>query len=236
MKMTFSQFATKGSICAILLGTAISAYAQDAKQNITYFDGHENRSISVKMENYTPNHPECTAKPAPLPIEVPVVAAAVSAPVIIPAPAVIPSKPVIEADSDGDGVVDSLDECPGTPKGYKVDTKGCPSSVTLHLNFKTGSSVLPKSSEKDVHTLTEFLQENPAATITIIGHTDNVGKAAKNMTLSKARADALATRIVENGIETGRIKTSGKGLSEPIASNKTKLGRAQNRRINVEIR
>jgi OOP family OmpA-OmpF porin len=142
----------------------------------------------------------------------------------------------IEKDSDSDGIFDSKDECPDTPKGYKVDPKGCPRSVTLHLNFASNSSVLPASADTDVNALTDFMKENPAASITIIGHTDSTGKAAKNQLLSENRAQALGTRLVQNGIAANRIKTSGKGLSQPVASNKTPSGRAQNRRIEIQIR
>jgi outer membrane protein OmpA-like peptidoglycan-associated protein len=160
-----------------------------------------------------------------------------SEPVISPiTPVVTVTSTVPTADSDHDGILDVADKCPNTPKGYKVDTKGCPSSVTLHINFETGSNTIPKSSENDVQTLTTFMQENPASSITIIGHTDNVGKATKNLNLSKARAEALALRIIKNGISDQRITTEGKGLSQPIASNKTKAGRAENRRIDVKIR
>lgn len=197
-----------------------------AQTTANYFDGHENRTMTVQSENYIPNHPECTKNLTPLPLSSPIIAT----------PITKITTPKVETDSDDDGVFDTLDQCPDTKKGYKVDTKGCPRSVTLHLNFETGSSILPKSSDQEIHTLTEFLQENPAATIMITGHTDNVGKADKNMVLSKARADALATRLITDGIETSRIKTFGKGLSEPTTTNQTKEGRAFNRRINIEIR
>ncbi len=179
---------------------------------------------SVTYHEMIANQPKPTAFTAPQPVVVPK-----------PEPVII-QKPPVAIDSDHDGVIDEIDQCPNTPKGYKVDAVGCPKSVTLHINFKTGSSSIPISSYKDVDLLTTFLQENPAASITIIGHTDNVGNAAYNLGLSKARADALAIRIIENGISESRITTEGKGLSEPIASNKTKKGKAQNRRIDVQIR
>ena len=181
---------------------------------------------SVTYHEMIANQPKPTAFTAPK-----------SQPVIVPKPEpVIAPKPPVAVDSDHDGVVDEIDQCPNTPKGYKVDAVGCPKSVTLHINFKTGSSSIPLSSYKDVDLLTGFLQENPAASITIIGHTDNVGNAPYNLKLSKARADALAIRIIENGISESRIKTEGKGLTEPIASNKTNKGKAQNRRIDIQIR
>lgn len=191
-------------------------------------------SILMQTSTFTPSHPECNKAPRVAEI-LPVKPVAVPAPIEKPIE-VATAAPAVALDSDHDGVIDPLDECPNTPRGYKVDKVGCPSSVTLHMNFKSGSSVLPQSSEKDIQILTAFMQDNPAATITIIGHTDSTGKAANNLVLSKARAEALSVRIIENGISDKRIISEGKGLSEPIASNKTKKGRAQNRRINIQIR
>jgi len=193
------------------------------------------QSVPMQTANFIPSHPECNKAPRPQ-IALPVTPKA--QPVIVAAapvekPVVVSKSPI---DSDKDGVIDEIDQCPNTPRGYKVDPVGCPSSVTLHMNFKTGSSVLPKSSEKDIQILTTFMQDNPAAAITIIGHTDNVGKAVYNINLSKARAQALATRMIKNGISEKRVISDGKGLTEPIASNKTKQGRAENRRINIQIR
>lgn len=211
-----SYFHAKAA-CSILLLT-ISIQSLYGDSNPTYF---------------APTHPDaCSEKKAaqtPIVIPEPKVAEALPPP---PPAAVIPK----ESDSDNDGVVDSKDECPDTPKGYKVDTKGCPSSVTLHLNFASNSSTLPVSAEKDIKELTEFMNENPAAVITIIGHTDSTGKKAKNQVLSENRAKALSSRLIQNGITSERIKASGKGVNEPIASNKTPKGRAENRRIEILIR
>ncbi|PHM16617.1 MAG: hypothetical protein CJD30_10690 [Sulfuricurvum sp. PD_MW2] len=206
----------------------VATFQQLNGDTITYFDGKTEKTMSVIQSSFAPAHPDaCSEKKK----------------VIEPAPAVAVKEVLapliaaeIEKDSDSDGIFDSKDECPDTPKGYKVDPKGCPRSVTLHLNFASSSSVLPVSAETDVNALTDFMKENPAASITIIGHTDSTGKAAKNQLLSENRAQALGTRLVQNGIAANRIKTSGKGLSQPIASNKTPSGRAQNRRIEIQIR
>lgn len=208
-----------------------------ATETHTYLERGEERSITMQTTAFSPSHPQCNKPKTPITFVTPapiaaVVPAAAPTSKAIPAPVIVPAA----IDTDKDGVIDPIDECPNTPRGYKVDKVGCPSSVTLHMNFKSGSSVLPQSSDKDIQILTSFMQDNPAATITIIGHTDSTGKAAKNLLLSKARAEALSVRIIENGISEKRIITDGKGLSQPIASNKTKQGRAQNRRINIQIR
>lgn len=210
----------------------ISINAVNADSSLTYFDGIEKRSMSLTTSTFTPTHPECSSvkKVSPEPIAVSEVQETPATPPL-PEPVAQP-----QSDSDQDGVVDSKDECPETPKGYKVDSKGCPRSVTLHLNFASDSSVLPSSAESDITSLTDFMNENPAAIITIIGHTDSSGKAIKNQILSENRAKALSARLTQNGIAPERIKTSGKGFSEPVASNKKPAGRAQNRRIEIQIR
>lgn len=219
------------SLHNFIIGTLLVATFQQLNgDTITYFDGKTEQTMKVTSSTFAPTHPECCIPKAP------------KEPFVIPepkkeaTPPPPPPEPVVEKDSDGDGVVDSKDECPDTPKGYKVDPRGCPRSVTLHINFASSSNIIPASADKDVTTLTEFMNENPAAAITIIGHTDSTGKAAKNQLLSENRAQALGTRLVQNGIAANRIKTSGKGLSQPVASNKTPSGRAQNRRIEIQIR
>jgi OmpA-OmpF porin, OOP family len=230
MKISTSNLSTSIAFTALLLGGFV-IQAQATEQNVSYFDGKEDRNMSVTSSRFTPTHPDCCTKKVSL--EPSIIPEQKEATLLPPPPT---PEPIIEKDSDGDGVVDSIDECPNTPKGYKVDPKGCPRSVTLHINFASNSSVLPSSADSDVNVLTDFMNENPAATITIIGHTDSTGKAVKNQLLSENRAKALGSILEHNGIASERIKTSGKGLSEPIASNKKPAGRAQNRRIEIQIR
>lgn len=203
--------------CTLILG--LNVYAQSAPNAISYSSGTENRSMTVVQTEFAPTHPDACSERKPAP------AAEVPAPVA-----------QIEADSDGDGVVDSKDKCPNTPKGYKVDPQGCPRSVTMHINFAFASNIISPSSDKDINTLTQFMQENPASKITIIGHTDNVGTDERNQPRSEARAKALAEKLIANGIDAGRIQTAGKGSKTPIASNATPQGRAENRRIEIVIR
>ncbi len=77
----------------------------------------------------------------------------------------------------------------------------------------------------------DIMETCQEATFEIVGHTDNVGSKEKNKQLSADRAAAVKNFLVENGINEARIVTSGKGDSQPVASNKTPEGRAQNRRI-----
>lgn len=196
-----------------------------ADQNVVYFDGKENKTMGVNSAAFAPTHPDCcTGKQQIDPAPITTAATAPSVPV------------VIEKDSDGDGVLDSKDECPETPKGYQVDGKGCPQRVTLHINFAFASNLIPTSAAQDVIDLTKFMKNNPASKITIVGHTDIIGIDERNQPRSEARARALADRLIANGIDASRIQTSGKGSKEPIATNDTDAGRAQNRRIEIEIR
>lgn len=206
---------------SLLSASFVSLHAAD--QNQSYFDGKENRSMNVSAASFAPTHPDaCSAKQK--------VAVAAE-----PATAKQPEVKV-ESDLDGDGVFDAKDSCPETPKGYKVDEKGCPKSVTLNINFGFASNDIPTSADSDVRELTQFLRDNPASKISIIGHTDSIGIDARNQPRSEARARALADKLIASGIESNRIKVSGKGSKEPIASNDTEAGRAQNRRIQIEIR
>lgn len=161
------------------------------------------------------------------------------APVIVPAPipVVVPVIPPIiaEGDADKDGVVDSKDKCPNTPKGYVVDENGCPVEVTLHIKFATSSYAIPASASKDIEKLKGFMKDYPGYSIEIGGHTDSIGEAPQNMILSDKRAKALAGVLVKSGISTDRIKAQGFGESLPIASNIEAPGRAQNRRVEVKM-
>lgn len=221
MKNTRSHLPISMLLSALLAGFIVTTQA--AEQNVSYFDGKENRTISVNSASFIPTRPDCCLEKKALPVastQIPAAAPAVSN----------------EGDTDGDGIVDSKDECPQTPKGYQVDTKGCPKSVTLHINFAFASNLIPTSAAQDVINLTKFMKDNPAANITIVGHTDIIGNDERNQPRSEARARALGDKLIANGIDTNRIKTSGKGSKEPIATNNTDAGRAQNRRIEVEIR
>ena len=83
--------------------------------------------------------------------------------------------------------------------------------------------------------LKDVMDKHPEIVVTVTGHTDNVGKPASNLTLSQKRADNIKKMLVAKGIDESRIKAIGKGDTMPIESNKTKEGRAKNRRIEITI-
>jgi outer membrane protein OmpA-like peptidoglycan-associated protein len=142
-----------------------------------------------------------------------------------------------ELDSDKDGVVDSKDLCPNTPQEVKqVDTNGCFKKLNLHITFKTGSAEVDAASLPKIEKFASFLKTVPLYDVVIVGHTDNVGTQTNNLKLSQKRAQRIKELLVEEGVASDSITTVGKGESEPIASNTTKQGRAQNRRIEAILK
>jgi outer membrane protein OmpA-like peptidoglycan-associated protein len=101
--------------------------------------------------------------------------------------------------------------------------------------FKSESDQLLAGSEKELNELVAYLVQQPKATITIEGHTDNTGLAEKNKTLSLKRANAIAQYLIKQHISAHRITTFGYGDTKPITSNETEKGRQQNRRTSFTI-
>jgi Outer membrane protein and related peptidoglycan-associated (lipo)proteins len=101
--------------------------------------------------------------------------------------------------------------------------------------FATGKANLSPNANKSVAKLAEFLKKHQNRNVLIEGHTDSVGKDDYNMTLSRNRADSVKYKLVGDGIETDRITTVGYGKTFPLASNDTKAGKTQNRRVEVII-
>lgn len=103
------------------------------------------------------------------------------------------------------------------------------------LLFATDSTALTPTLQGDLAALARNLQTYPASTIQVIGHTDSDGDAAYNQTLSEGRARSVANTLIANGVSSGRIQTFGRGESQPVASNLTPAGKAQNRRVEIVI-
>lgn len=107
--------------------------------------------------------------------------------------------------------------------------------VLRNLFFAFNSSEIKTQSNKEVAYLTNFMQQNPKVRIEITGHTDNVGTETYNLQLSQARANALRQALIEHGIKADRIVATGKGRTEPVATNDTEEGRQANRRVEIKI-
>ncbi len=103
--------------------------------------------------------------------------------------------------------------------------------------FETGKDmpIWAELNEDSWDNLKDVMDRYPDVMVTVTGHTDNVGQPAKNMKLSQSRADNIKAMLVKKGIAAERIQAIGKGDTNPIESNKTKEGRAKNRRIEITI-
>jgi outer membrane protein OmpA-like peptidoglycan-associated protein len=150
-------------------------------------------------------------------------------------------------DSDGDGFIDSKDKCPNEPEnknGFE-DDDGCPdeipavvkkfTGVIKGIEFDNGKSTIRSVSKPTLDESSGILNQYPSLKVMIVGHTDNVGKREFNLDLSAKRAEAVKAYMVERGVAAERILTRGEGPDTPIANNKTRAGRQQNRRIEFTI-
>ncbi len=110
-----------------------------------------------------------------------------------------------------------------------------PTTYRLDVHFEFDSDVVDTAYDKDFTATSTWLRENPEIRVKIIGHTDWSGSDAYNMQLSKRRAAAVRRVFIEqHGIDGSRIESEGRGESEPIDTNETAAGRAQNRRVELE--
>jgi outer membrane protein OmpA-like peptidoglycan-associated protein len=108
-------------------------------------------------------------------------------------------------------------------------------SLPNNLLFATDSTVVSPTLQGDLRALAQNVQVYANSTLQIVGHTDSDGDAAYNQTLSEGRARSVANILIGNGVPGGRIQTFGRGESQPIASNLTPEGKAQNRRVEIVI-
>lgn len=103
--------------------------------------------------------------------------------------------------------------------------------ITYGITFDVGKSVVKPESMGEINRIVKLMTDNPDLKFSVEGHTDNTGGAAANQTLSEARSKAIVDKLVEMGIDSGRLTSSGKGQSSPVADNSTDEGRAKNRRV-----
>lgn len=106
--------------------------------------------------------------------------------------------------------------------------------INLDVKFKTGSAQIDNGYESDLSSLLSELKSDSSLKLRIEGHTDATGSQDLNVRLSAQRAAAIKQYLIKNGIEASRLETLGNGAAQPVASNETDEGRAQNRRITVK--
>ncbi|MCP4676263.1 MAG: OmpA family protein [Deltaproteobacteria bacterium] len=152
-----------------------------------------------------------------------------------------------DLDNDADGVADRKDKCPNeaeTLNGFK-DDDGCPDKgkalvvvtedrieLMEMVQFKTGSDKLKgKKSFEILDIVASILLDNTAIRVSIEGHTDSKGNATKNRDLSKRRSESVKRYLIGKSVEEHRLETVGWGPDKPIEDNKTRKGRAANRRV-----
>ena len=102
------------------------------------------------------------------------------------------------------------------------------------IEFETNQATRKEESYEELEAVAQLLIRKEAK-VHIVGHTDAVGKAEKNLQLSITRALSVKAFLQEQGVATGQITTSGKGETEPIVTNDTPQGRAKNRRVEIKI-
>lgn len=103
--------------------------------------------------------------------------------------------------------------------------------VTNNILFETGKANLKPESMTEIQKVAEYMKKNPNARFLVVGHTDNVGKAESNQTLSENRAKSVVAALAKLGVDDFNLKAEGRGASEPVADNKTDEGKAKNRRV-----
>ncbi|WP_298260299.1 OmpA family protein [uncultured Litoreibacter sp.] len=110
--------------------------------------------------------------------------------------------------------------------------------VTLpqDLLFATDSTRLRPDLRADLRAVANNLNDYPNSDVVIVGHTDSTGDAGYNQNLSERRAQAVSFVLRDAGVANGRLRVKGQGESQPVASNDSAAGRAQNRRVEIVIR
>ena len=134
-----------------------------------------------------------------------------------PAPKPVVKAVKVEKDTDKDGVLDSQDRCAGTPMADAVDDKGCTryeektATVTLLVRFLHDNSAVSADYVKDINDVVDFLNKHQEAAVVLEGHASRVGDAKYNQWLSKKRAEKVAKKLIDKGVEKQRISTIGYG-------------------------
>jgi OmpA-OmpF porin, OOP family len=112
----------------------------------------------------------------------------------------------------------------------QLDTQGY---VTLNVNFDNNKSAIRAEDKPTLNQVVQLLKASPKLRLSVDGHTDNVGNAAANKTLSQQRSEAIVAYLVGEGIEKSRLVAKGFGSENPIADNRSEDGRAKNRRVEL---
>ena len=161
-------------------------------------------------------------------------APAPAAPPPAPAPAAAPVNP----DLDGDGVLNERDKCPNTRPGAVVDLDGCEVEAVISLegvHFDFDKATLRPDAIVILDKAVGLLKSQERVVVEVAGHTDSVGSEEYNQSLSERRANSVKDYLISQGVSATRLTARGYGESQPVASNDTDAGRAQNRRVELIV-
>nr|WP_299032437.1 OmpA family protein [uncultured Tenacibaculum sp.] len=149
-------------------------------------------------------------------------------------------------DTDGDGVLDKDDKCPN--EAGVASNNGCPEVVIKEeavkklnefaraIYFNSGKSTFRTGTAGKLDLIAGIMKEYPKANFSIQGHTDSSGSNSLNQRLSEKRAKAVLDYLItKGGIDSKRLTSAGFGEDYPIADNKTRAGRAENRRVEIKL-
>jgi OOP family OmpA-OmpF porin len=143
-----------------------------------------------------------------------------------------------EGDGDNDGVLNGLDSCLNTTAGARVDVRGCEitNEITLpSVEFETNSGALRPGAAGSLADAVMTFNLYPELVVEVADHTDSDGAESYNLDLSQRRAQTVQSYLIDAGIDAARLSARGYGEVQPIASNATAAGKAQNRRVVLRI-
>ena len=159
-------------------------------------------------------------------------------------------KPEVPVDTDGDGYTDDVDGCPTEPENFNeyLDEDGCPDvkpqnvkitkdriEISQTIYFEVNKTVIKPVSYGILNEVAQVLKDYPKVHIRVEGHTDSDGSDEYNLTLSQGRAASVMGYLVGQGVDASRMVSEGFGESRPIDTNRTKEGKANNRRVEFHI-
>ena len=149
-------------------------------------------------------------------------------------------------DTDGDGILDKDDKCPN--EAGVAANNGCPevkpteevmetlNSYARTILFNVGKASFKDETDQVLQAMVAIFKEYPRANFAIEGHTDSSGSNSMNQALSERRANAVRDYLIANGINADRLTAKGFGEDNPIATNRTRAGRKENRRVEVKLK
>ena len=178
---------------------------------------------SVEFEQEDTKEAEQT--PAPEPVAEP---EPKSAPVVEPAPEPEPEPETEQVKEIKQAIQQAVKE---EKKEFTIDFE----KLSKQSLFEFNSDKVAKDNYAGLNVVAKFLKSSPNVSVKVEGHTDNVGAKEYNQKLSERRAKSVADYIISKGVDSSRVTTQGFGFSKPIASNKTKEGRAKNRRTELKF-